>query len=179
MLVTLGWMLLAGLPHSPHDHQSAARRSPACGRRVTVWSRPGRALPAAKVPGSTSASMNPPTSRSSGSTPTDGSGCCFLASPGPTHYVAEPGRARGHRGRGGRSFQVDDDPGVGYLFAVAAAEPFDFRDITRGDYWDYRLIDDGRIQGDPYVRLTDLAARIAPGGDYDYDIAPYYVEPSL
>src|SRR5215207_4292883 len=33
-----------------------------------------------------------------------------------------------------------------------------------------------RIQGDPYVRLTDLAARIAPDGDYDYDIAPYYVD---
>jgi hypothetical protein len=65
---------------------------------------------------------------------------------------------------------------VGYLFAIAAGEPFDFRDITRGDYWDYRLIDGGRIQGDPYVRLTDLAARIAPNGDYDYDIAPYYVD---
>ena len=71
---------------------------------------------------------------------------------------------------------MDDDPGVGYLFAIAVAEPFDFRYITRGDYWDYRLIDGGRIQGDPYVRLTDLAARIAPDGDYDYDIAPYYVD---
>ena len=26
------------------------------------------------------------------------------------------------------------------------------------------------------MRLTDLAARIAPDGDYDYDIAPYYVD---
>ena len=47
---------------------------------------------------------------------------------------------------------MDDDPGVGYLFAISSRRPFDFDDITRGDYWDYRLIDGGRIQGDPYVR---------------------------
>ena len=79
--------------------------------------------------------------------------------------------------RGDRSFLVDDDPGVGYVFAIAATEPFDFRFITRGDYWDYRLIDGGgRIQGDPYVTLTDLAARLVPDGDYDYDVTPYYVD---
>ena len=79
--------------------------------------------------------------------------------------------------RDDRSFLVDDDPGVGYVFAIAATEPFDFRFITRGDYWDYRLIDGGgRIQGDPYVTLTDLAARLVPDGDYDYDVTPYYVD---
>jgi hypothetical protein len=78
--------------------------------------------------------------------------------------------------RGGRSFMVDDYPGVGYLLAVASPGPFNYDDIARGDYWDYRLIDGGRIQRDPYVVLTDLAERIAPGGDYDYDIVPYYVE---
>jgi hypothetical protein len=71
---------------------------------------------------------------------------------------------------------VDDYPGVGYLFAIASARPFDFKDIARGDHWDYRLIEGGRIRGDPYVVLADLAARVAPGGDYDYDISPYYVE---
>ena len=79
-------------------------------------------------------------------------------------------------GRGGHSFIIDDHPGIGYLFAVASSTPLDFGDLTRGDYWDYRLIDGGRIQGDPYVALTDLAARIAPEGDYDYDVVPYYVE---
>jgi hypothetical protein len=78
--------------------------------------------------------------------------------------------------RGGRSFIVDDYPGVGYLFAIASRDPFDYQDITRGDYWDYRLVDGGRLRGDPYVFLTDLADRIAGGGDYDYDIAPYYVD---
>jgi hypothetical protein len=79
-------------------------------------------------------------------------------------------------GHGGRAFVVDDDPGIGYLFAVASPRPFDFDDITRGDHWDYRAIDGGRISGDPYVALADLAARIAPGAEYDYDVSPYYVE---
>jgi hypothetical protein len=80
------------------------------------------------------------------------------------------------QGRGNQSFIVDDYPGVGYLFAIASPDPLDFAEITRGDYWDYRVIDGGRIQGDPYVSLTDLAARIAPTSDYDYDVVPYYVE---
>ncbi len=74
------------------------------------------------------------------------------------------------------SFRVDDDPGVGYLFAVISSAPFEYHDVTRGDYWDFRVIDDGRIQGDPYVALTDLARRIVPRGNFQYDIAPYYVE---
>src|SRR5207249_632360 len=47
-----------------------------------------------------------------------------------------------------------------------------------GDHWDYRVIADGRIRGDPYVALTDLAQRIVPGGysDWDYDLVPYYVQ---
>src|SRR5436309_6889714 len=34
------------------------------------------------------------------------------------------------------------------------------------------------VRGDPYVALTDLAQRIVPDGysDWDYDIAPYYVQ---
>jgi hypothetical protein len=78
--------------------------------------------------------------------------------------------------RGGRAFVVDDDPGIGYLFAVASPRPLDFDHIARGDHWDYRAIEGGRISGDPYVALADLAARIAPDDDYDYDISPYYVE---
>jgi hypothetical protein len=76
----------------------------------------------------------------------------------------------------GRSFRVDDDPGVGYLLAVASPSPFNYDPITRGDHWDYRAMDGGRIQGDPYVVLAGLAQTIAPGRDYRYDIAPYYVE---
>src|SRR5438046_6723277 len=76
------------------------------------------------------------------------------------------------------AFSIDDYPGVGYLFAVASADPFVYDGIQSKDHWDYRLIADGRVRGDPYVALTDLAQRIVPDGynDWDYDIAPYYVQ---
>jgi len=91
--------------------------------------------------------------------------------------------------RGGREFEVegrssddafsiDDYPGVGYLFAVAAADAFTYDAIESGDHWDYRVIADGRVRGDPYVALTDLAQRIVPEGysDWDYDVVSYNVE---
>jgi len=76
------------------------------------------------------------------------------------------------------AFYVDDYPGVGYLFAVGAADPFIYSAIARGDQWDYRVIADGRVRGDPYVALTDVARRIVPEGyrDWDYDLVPYYVQ---
>ncbi len=76
------------------------------------------------------------------------------------------------------AFYVDDYPGVGYVFAVAAADPFVYDAIKSEDHWDYRLIADGRIRGDPYTALTDLAQRIVPDGytDWDYDVVPYYVQ---
>jgi uncharacterized protein DUF4384 len=78
----------------------------------------------------------------------------------------------------GTAFFVDDYPGVGYIFAVTAPDPFVYDAIESGDHWDYRVIADGRIRGDPYVALTDLAQRIVPDGytDWDYDIVPYYVQ---
>ena len=75
------------------------------------------------------------------------------------------------------AFRISDYPGVGYVFAIASPDPFDFQAITRGDHWDYRAVaDDGRVQGDPYVAISDLADKITPGGEYDYDVAEYYVE---
>src|SRR5207249_6729656 len=70
------------------------------------------------------------------------------------------------------SSDLEDYPGVGYLFAVASADPFVYEGIQSRDHWDYRLIADGRVRGDPYVALTDLAQRIVPDGysDWDYDI---------
>src|SRR6266550_897112 len=91
--------------------------------------------------------------------------------------------------RGGRDFEVDgnelsreaftidDYPGVGYLFAVASANAFVYDGIESGDHWDYRVIADGRVKGDPYVAMTDLAQRIVPEGyaDWDYDVISYNV----
>ena len=91
--------------------------------------------------------------------------------------------------RGGRDFEVDgnqlareaftidDYPGVGYLFAVTSADAFVYDGIETGDHWDYRTIADGRVRGDPYVAMTDLAQRIVPDGytDWDYDVISYNV----
>ncbi len=76
------------------------------------------------------------------------------------------------------AFYIDDYPGVGYVFAVAAADPFVYDRLESNEHWDYRTIADGRVRGDPYVALTDLAQRIVPDGydDWDYDIVPYYVQ---
>lgn len=79
---------------------------------------------------------------------------------------------------GREAFAIDDAPGVGYLFAVAAPDAFVYDQIETGDHWDYRVIADGRVRGDPYVALTDLAQRIVPEGyaDWDYDVVSYNVE---
>ena len=74
------------------------------------------------------------------------------------------------------AFRVDDYPGVGYIFAIASSDPFNYDDIVRGDHWDYRAVSDGRVRGDPYVAVSDLADQIAREGDYDYDVASYDVE---
>ncbi len=81
------------------------------------------------------------------------------------------------RALGTDAFTIDDYPGVGYLFAVASADPFVYDQIESGDHWDYRVIADGRVRGDPYVAMTDLAQRIVPDGyaDWDYDVISYNV----
>ncbi len=78
--------------------------------------------------------------------------------------------------RDNHAFEVDDYPGVGYIFAVSSPDPYRYDEFVRGDHWDYRLIADGRVRGDPYVSLTDFASQIAGAGEYDYDITQYYVE---
>src|SRR5260370_5751728 len=81
------------------------------------------------------------------------------------------------RALGSDAFMIDDYPGVGYLFAVTSADPFVYDQIESGDHWDYRVIADGRVKGDPYVAMTDLAQRIVPEGyaDCDYDVISYNV----
>jgi len=76
----------------------------------------------------------------------------------------------------GPAFTVDDDPGVGYVFAIASPDPFTYDHFVMGDHWDYRVIADGRIKGDPYVAVTDFAAQIAPQGNFTYDLASYDVQ---
>jgi Domain of unknown function (DUF4384) len=76
-------------------------------------------------------------------------------------------------------FRADDYPGEGYVFAVASPDPFAYDPIESDQRWNYEMMaDGGRIRGDPYAALTELAARIVPpgDGDWDYDISPYYVQ---
>lgn len=178
MLVTLGWMLLTGLPltRSTTIGDVAAAAYPAGAGRVTVWTdgdEPYARGQAVRV----YVGVNQPSHLAVFRVDTDGRiRVLYPREPWTDTYVVPEREFELIGSQGGRSFVVDDDPGMGYLFALASEEPLDFRDITRGDSWDYRLVGGGRIRGDPYVALTDLAARIAPGGNYDYDITPYYVD---
>ncbi|MGH7525108.1 MAG: DUF4384 domain-containing protein, partial [Gemmatimonadales bacterium] len=172
--MTLGWMLLAGLPllspiPIPTTESAAARW-------VTLWT--DREDPYERGQGArVYLSTDRPAYVTVLRVDTEGRvRVLFPREPWGDTYVRDGRTFEVSGSRGGRSFIVDDYPGVGYLFAIASRSPLDYKDITRGDYWDYRLIEGGRIQGDPYVALTDLGARIAPGREYDYDIIPYYVE---
>jgi hypothetical protein len=181
MFVTMGWVLLAGLPLASSSAIDSAVSHPAprfasAPGRVVVWADrddPYRRGDGARV----YLSVERPAHVAVFRVDTDGRfRVLFPREPWGDTYVRQARKFEVTGGRGGSSFVVDDYPGEGYLFAIASPRPFDFGDIVRGDHWDYRLIEGGRIQGDPYVALTDLAQRIARGADYTYDINPYYVE---
>ncbi|MGN6392226.1 MAG: DUF4384 domain-containing protein [Gemmatimonadales bacterium] len=176
MFVALGWLLAAaGVLPVHHMPMSAATR-PHGASRVSVWI--DRDDPYARgEQAHVYLDVDEPSYVAVFRVDTDGRiRVLFPREPWRESHVGPEEGVEVSGPRGGSAFIVDDDPGIGYLFAVASAEPLDFRAFTRGDYWDDRLIDGGRIQGDPYVRLTDLAAQLVPAGDYDYDISPYYVD---
>ena len=180
MLVTLGWLLIVGLPHptsaSVPIQQPQTRRHSDAAARISVWTdreyayrhgQSARIYFRTDDPGYVTVLRVDTDGRLRTLFPLQPWGRAKVRG-GQTHELSDT--------RNGRGFTIDDDPGIGYLFAISSPLPFQYDDITRGDYWDFRVIDDGRIQGDPYVALTDLAARLAPRGDYQYDITPYYVE---
>ncbi len=79
------------------------------------------------------------------------------------------------------AFVVDDAPGVGYVFAVASQDPFDYDAFTANDQWSFQAVaslSDGRVHGDPYASLQDLVQQVMPQGyaDYDTHLLPYDVE---
>jgi hypothetical protein len=182
MLVTLGWMVLVGLTHPARPAPIVPEPRPPShhvvgGGRIALWTdrdEPYHRGEGARV----YLVLDQPAFVTVFRVDTDGRlRVIFPREPWSDPYIRDDRKTIELPGnRGGRSFIVDDYPGVGYLFAVASPEPFDYDAIARGDYWDYRLVDGGRIQRDPYVVLTDLAERISPDADYDYDVVPYYVE---
>jgi hypothetical protein len=177
MYALLGWVLLAGTPLTSPSTTSLTEppRASRAAARVAVWTDrddPYRRGEAARV----YLSAEEPGHVAVFRVDTDGRiRVLFPREPWDDTWVAEKDEVE-IAGRRGRSFMVDDDPGIGYLFALASPERFDFDLIARGDHWDYRALDGGRITGDPYLALTDLAARLVGDNDYDYDISPYYVE---
>jgi len=77
------------------------------------------------------------------------------------------------------AFVVDDDPGIGYVFAVASSQPFTYDPFVSEDHWDLQLVaDGGRIHGDPYQTLEELIQSVVPEGftEYDTHLLPYHVE---
>jgi hypothetical protein len=91
-------------------------------------------------------------------------------SAGATYSVASYDRSS--------AFQVDDDPGVGYIFAVASVDPFDYREIAGDGGWDLSSVSDGRIHGDPRSAMEELVHNLLPSdyGDFDTHLLPYYVD---
>jgi hypothetical protein len=175
MSVSFGWLLLASLqlPVSSARAPLAPERTPG---RIAIWS--DREDPYSQgEPVRVYLHVEAPSYLAVFRLDTDGRlQVLFPHDPWADSYVVDDEKRRATVDRPAQEFIVDDDPGIGYLFAVASSSPLDFREITRGDYWDFRLVDGGRVQRDPYVSLTDLAAHLAPDGDYDYDITPYYVD---
>ena len=102
----------------------------------------------------------------------------FPRQPWTDNYVRGQREYEIERARNANAFDVHDEPGVGYLFAISSPDPFTFGTFVDGDRWDFRSVSGGRIHGDPYVALTALAGRMLPAGDrdWDYDISPYYVD---
>ena len=80
-------------------------------------------------------------------------------------------------GNGHESFVINDYPGMGYIFAIASWEPFDYERVSRGRSWDYRHAG-GRVHRDPYIAARDFAELmlVDSRASYAFDVAEYHVE---
>ena len=100
----------------------------------------------------------------------------FPASPYEDGRVraGESYRAWGHDGDG---FIVNDARGLGYVFAIASFEPFDFDRVSYRRGWDYDYID-RQMGGDPFVAVQRFGERIVwdDRTPYSTEYAEYYVE---
>ncbi len=79
------------------------------------------------------------------------------------------------------AFVVDDAPGVGYVYAVASDDPFNYDAFASDGRWDLETtasMVEGRIHGDPNASLQEVAQNMMPAGyaDYDTHLLPYDVE---
>ncbi|MEJ7811656.1 MAG: DUF4384 domain-containing protein [Gemmatimonadaceae bacterium] len=94
--------------------------------------------------------------------------------------ASESGRVRGGRtypveGDRGVAFRANEQPGLGYVFAIASTEPFDF---SRAAWWRFGSYRAGsRIHGDPFVAAQEFAEQLLGGRDDPYvlDHVEYHV----
>ncbi|MDQ3698352.1 MAG: DUF4384 domain-containing protein, partial [Gemmatimonadota bacterium] len=97
----------------------------------------------------------------------------------PRHFDDEQ-RVRGRRtyrvtGDSRGSFVVDDDPGLGYVFAIASWGPFDLDEMALGRSGNYRYAS-ARVYGDPFVAVQSLAERLLDRDAlYSLDHVQYHV----
>ena len=70
-------------------------------------------------------------------------------------------------------WNVDDRPGVGYIFIVTSPTPFDLTDFGYSYYdggWDLSAVG-STVYSDPYVAMDDYVARLVPDWEYvDYGL---------
>ena len=80
------------------------------------------------------------------------------------------------RGRGDReAFSVFTQSGVGTVYAAFSRDPFRFDEFARNEHWDYGLPDTWLVFDDAEASLIDIAATMASGAYFDYDMTQYGV----
>jgi len=91
----------------------------------------------------------------------------FPRSPTENHYARAD---RDYRLLFPRSayWNVDDRPGIGYLFIVTSPTPFDLSDFRYSHYdggWDLSAVG-STVYSDPYVAMDDYVARLVPDWEF-------------
>ncbi len=73
------------------------------------------------------------------------------------------------------AFRVNDRTGLGYVFAIASDQPFDYSRIARGRTWEYMHVRHARY--DPFEAMHDLAEMIVwdRSTRYSLDFTEYHV----
>ena len=97
----------------------------------------------------------------------------FPERPHYDHRVAG-GRIYGVHGPGDGSFRIDDRSGMGYIFAIASWDRFDFERAYDSPFHEVGY----RVRGDPYDAVSALAEEMLPYRDavYATHAAEYYVD---
>ncbi len=101
----------------------------------------------------------------------------FPVDPLNDNYV-RGGREYEIRGRGDReTFRIYENSGVGTVYAAFSRDPFRTDAFVRADHWDYRVLEQWRLNEDldPESELTALVQEMAGGVGFSYDLTHYVV----